>query len=130
MKPNLCNEKSQSTPPTTDILRQPIALCLLEQNRPVTIMYLHGIDECWERLLYASQLFNLDASLLEMKALFLQMYLYITSGKSLFTNIGNDAEFRETFAQNTCDMQRYNFPTVTTWYKFPGVFVLISQIVL
>ena len=63
-----------------------------------------------------------------MKVLFLQMCLYVTSGK--FTNIGNYAEFHETFTQNTCDMKRYNFRSVTTSYKLTGVFVLISQIIL
>lgn len=65
-----------------------------------------------------------------MKVLFLQMYLYVTSGKLRFTNIGNYVEFHEIFTQNTCDMKRYNFRSVTTSYKLTGVFVLISQIIL
>lgn len=58
------------------------------------------------------------------------MYLYITSGKLRFTSIGNDEEFWKTFTHNTCDMKRYNFPSVTNSYTFTGVFVLISQIFL
>lgn len=56
-------------------------------------MYLHSINECWEWLLYACQLFTKDTILHEMKVLFLQMYLYITSGKLCFASIRNDAEF-------------------------------------